>query len=355
MKVKSQGDIEWTMNCCAYSYCAQQTSDGNYIVIGGEESEGIGIYCGITKTNQEGDAIWFQGIYGQWGAWSINPGEFIQETQDGGYIFTGKIGLEIEEMGIQLAIWLQKTDSVGNMVWSRQLGGEYEGAQDNGYCVKETNDRGFIIVGERTRSLWLLKTDSLGDTVWTKTFNGTGYSVQQTQDGGYIVAGRIGSFVTSFNPWRYDLLLLKTDSLGDTLWTRKYPDVENGTAIGYCVQQTSDGGFLVVGELNGDIYFLKTDSLGLLGISEPYPVTHPSLPGFELVQPIGPTVTLRYSNYPGGFRASVYDAGGRRVDELRAASQTGTITWGEGTPPGVYFIKVESGAMPEVQKFVIIK
>ncbi|MFQ5868905.1 MAG: hypothetical protein ACE5JC_03275, partial [Candidatus Zixiibacteriota bacterium] len=105
-----------------------------------------------------------------------------------------------------------------------------------------------------------------GDTLWTRAYGGSGYdrgySVQQTSDGGYIIAG----YTESFGAGDYDVYLLKTDSSGDTLWTRTYGGSDWDR--GYCIQQTSDGGYIITGESwsfgagYSDVYLLKTDSSG---------------------------------------------------------------------------------------------
>lgn len=120
----------------------------------------------------------------------------------------------------------------------------------------------------------------------------------------------------------------------------------------------NDGRLLwVYSRFNTDTFFeayaLVTDwDMGSV-ISEP-PVTHLLLPDFEITLPISPTVTLRYSNCAGGFQASVYDAGGRRVDKISTPNQSGTLSWGKGKSSGVYFIVSEKGSK-QVEKVILVK
>ncbi|MBU0509923.1 hypothetical protein KKH27_13960, partial [bacterium] len=83
------------------------------------------------------------------------------------------------------------------------------------------------------------------DTLWTRTYGGNedevAYSVQQTTDGGYIVAGSTRSFGAGY----VDSYLVKTNAQGDTLWTQCYGGSEGDEAK--CVRQTSDGGYIVAG------------------------------------------------------------------------------------------------------------
>ena len=94
-----------------------------------------------------------------------------------------------------------------------------------------------------TQYIYLIKTNAEGDTIWTRTLGESGcsnfaWSVQQTYDGGYIITGR-----TNFNnPISHDLYLIKTDTYGDTIWTRTYEE-----SVGYCVRQTYDNGYIIAG------------------------------------------------------------------------------------------------------------
>jgi len=228
-------------------YSAQQTTDGGYIVAGRTTSFGGGgddVY--LVKTDANGDTLWTRAYGGSTG----DEARSVQQTTDGGYIITGRT-YSYERFN---DIWLLKTDANGDTLWTRTYG---RSDNDESFCVQQTTDGGYIITGrtyssERFDDIWLLKTDANGDTLWTRTYGGSGgdegWSVQQTTDGGYIVAGA----TISFGAGDYDAWLLKTDADGDTLWTRTY----GGTDMdwGYSVQQTTDGGYIVAGY----IYFFST-------------------------------------------------------------------------------------------------
>jgi hypothetical protein len=187
--------------------------------------------------------------------------------------------------------------------------------------------------------------------VWTRTYGGVeddgGSSVQQTANGGYIIFGSSASFGGGW--------LLKTDSDGDTLWTRIYKGCAFSSG-----QQTSDGGYIITGlttSYGGGLLLIKTDSLGYVGVEEPpVPATHPvTRRDWEVVTSVGTHITLRYENRPQGFHAKIYDATGRKVDEVHATGESGMITWGNNQASGVYFIRPTSGAKTSTLKVILYK
>jgi predicted secreted protein len=244
-------------------YSAQQTSDGGHIVAG-TYSLGLGDFdVWLIKTDSVGNQVWDQMFGGTGGDW----GWTVQQTSDGGYVVVSTT----ESYGAGSSdAWLIKTDSVGHKVWDETYGGSGE---DNAYSVQQTSDGGYIIVGS-TRSagaggsdVWLTKTDSMGKKVWDRTFGGKlddgASSVQQTSDGGYVIAGE----TQSLGAGDCDAWLIRADGDGNEVWDMAFGGSDG--EYGSCVQQTSDGGYVMVattcscGAGSADVWLIKVDAEGV--------------------------------------------------------------------------------------------
>lgn len=270
IKTDEQGDTLWTKTYgedgSDDARCIRQTPDGGYIIAGNTQPIGImGSYIWLIKTNSLGDTLWTQ----KWGETPmphINTSRCVQLTSDGGYIISGH--LQFSGSNNEDAC-LIKTDAEGNTEWMNSYGGT---GYEIGYWTWQTSDGGFIVVGYTTsfgngnEDIYLVKTDASGTVEWTNTYGGTGtdfgYSIQQTSDNGYIIAG----FTDSFGAGGYDVYIVKTDAVGDTVWTKTFGGANYDK--GYSIQAISDGTYIVSGTTRsfgdpaGDIYLLKLDSSG---------------------------------------------------------------------------------------------
>ncbi len=191
----------------------------------------------------------------------------VKQTSDGGFIFTG----HIKSYGASWSDgWLVKTDSNGNELWNKTFGGP---SRDDFSYVEQTNDGGYItagytyLSGDILSSGWFVKTDSNGNEIWNKTIGGDDNNVaefvQQTSDGGYILTGYSGTYdISDIDYW-----VVKTDSQGNNLWDTTY----TGTTDDFieCIRQTSDGGYILVGSTrefrakdDSKVFLVKIDSNG---------------------------------------------------------------------------------------------
>jgi hypothetical protein len=229
----------------------QQTSDGGYI-IAGTYNEPISVYTlpsdvWLIKTDTKGDTLWSKIIRGSKELGyesSADRGHSVQQTSDGGYIITSDK---------DSAVWLIRTDANGDTLWTRTFGDSLDG--NGGSSVLQTSDGGYIITGSHGDDVWLIKTDANGDTLWTKTFGDTGlfdcgYSVEQTTDSGYVITGGTkGRPYANAGGWSELMVwLIKTNVKGDTLWTKTFEGNRTATSDwGNSVHQTDDGGYIITG------------------------------------------------------------------------------------------------------------
>jgi hypothetical protein len=191
--------------------------------------------------NDPPDAEWIKTFGGS----ENDHGYCVRQTNDGGYIIAGYT----RSYGNNGDMWVIKTDMEGNEEWNKTYGGA---ERDVGLAIYRTYDGGYIITGYTYSygyggfgsDLWLVKIDTNGNEEWNKTYGGAdtdgGRSVQQTTDGGYIITGYSHSYPAIDATW-----IIKTDSSGNIQWQRIYENPSE-SLIGRSAVQTSDEGYIFV-------------------------------------------------------------------------------------------------------------
>ena len=250
LKLDKDGNVTWQKTYGGatswdYANSVQQTSDGGYIVAGFTRSFGAGNGdAWVLKLDADGAVVW-QKTYG--GAESDTAG-FAQEITGGGYIVAGYTRSSGAGEG---DAWVLKLDADGNVIWQKTYGGT---GNDFATFARQTTDGGYI-VGAGTASsgagegdAWVLKLDADGNVIWQKTYGGADddniNSIQQTTDGGYVVAGSTKSFGRGLD----DAWVFKLDGNGNVTWQKVY-GASDSDAV-FSIQQTTDGGYIVGGSSN---------------------------------------------------------------------------------------------------------
>jgi hypothetical protein len=280
VRTDKNGNILWSKifggSGYDFSYSIKSTTDDGFILAATTDSYGPGDYnMYIIKGDVNGDTLWTRIT----GTDSIEYATIALQANDGGYIIGG------QSWGIGQGegdFYLIKLDSQGDHVWSKTYGGRWD---EDMYSIAKTFDGGYIMSGNteswiggvltptnthpanNKQDVYIVKIDEFGDTLWTGTFGGVnfdnGRNIKQTSDSGYIFAGRSYSFSSS-----QDIYLVKLNSSGDTLWTRKF---DGGySESGYEVEEHPDGGYIIAGYSNSftattDGMIIKTDINGNSG------------------------------------------------------------------------------------------
>ncbi|WPO91524.1 T9SS type A sorting domain-containing protein [Chryseobacterium sp. HR92] len=304
VKLDASGTLQWQKSLGGSFYDSansiQQTADGGYIVAG-ESSSADGDVTGnhgnpdywIVKLDISGNIQWQKSL----GGTNEDRANSVRQTADGGYIIAGESdstdGNVTGNHG-NSDYWIVKLDASGSLQWQKSLGGtSYERCNS----IRQTSDGGYIIAGASASTdgditgnhgnedFWIVKLDSSGILQWQQTLVGnladSAESIQQTSDGGYIVAGGSNSanseIPTVFGVSNY--CVAKLDASGNTIWQKYFGGT--GNDYPYSVQQTSDGGYIVAGgtsSVNGNItgnhgsndyWVIKLDSSGILQWQKP--------------------------------------------------------------------------------------
>jgi len=294
-----------------------QTSSGDYFLSGTSYLEGVNLYdVFLIKTDVNGDTLWTKKYGGSLNEESTS----MKQTSDGGLIISGYS--QSFSFG-STDFYLVKTDSIGDTLWTRHYGGSLE---EKSNSVRQTSDGGYIMTGYSqsfgvaNENMYVVKTNSLGDTVWTNTYGKAGrYSrgrdIIQTVDGGYIVTG---SIKTASSNGAYDLYVVKINALGNVQWDTEYKVEPSNTSYtsseGRSILQTPDGGFAISGTWFSastfELLFVKLNADGTVGIAE--------LPNYSICNvfpnPFSTSAILKCENFRNkNYTLTIFDQEGRNL------------------------------------------
>jgi len=243
-KVNADGQVQWqyaTHFAGNDSFdSVQQTSDGGFILAGSSTNGQGQVQALLQKCDQNGDSVWVRNFSGQGSAIALDG----KQTRDGGYIIAGYT----EPLNGTGTAFIIKTDNNGNQQGTMKV---FDSGSE-AVALQVTEDGGYIFVGDVATSygsqLYLVKTDPSGNVTWKQRYGQSGSevgdAVLQTKDGGYVCAGR----ENAYGMGGYDALLLKTDSNGQVIWQNNFGGSTDDAA--YSVQQTDDGGYIMGGYTN---------------------------------------------------------------------------------------------------------
>lgn len=367
VKLNPAGNIEWEKalggSGSDIAKCVRQTADGGYIVAGRSDSADGNItgnngYADgwIVKLDQTGNIVWQKSFGG--------PGfeEFtaVETTADGGYVMAGSITVA----GSDLNYWIVKTDSSGNMQWSKNYGGS---SSDTANSLKPTPDGGYIIAGSSNSTngditanngyfdYWIIKLNNSGNLLWQKSLGNEQYdyafSIDNTDDGGSVVLGYTAA-AASFTS--NDYWLVKLTAGGDTDWEKRFGGPYDDYAS--AVQQTADGGYVMAGMSNSFIPLQSNYDYLIIKLRSEKLGTHENVkPAYISLYPNPAKNTVYISPLPGEAVVSITDMSGRKLFSMKYTESKAAIDV-TAFSNGVYSVQVlHKGNIISTEKLLIRK
>lgn len=238
----------------AYSV-TESIYDDSYVFAGTTDNERK-VY--LAKVDNAGNTVWSQ-TFG--GGYYVNVARAVYQTDDQGFIIAGYSRAQLF-LGND-RIYLVKTDAAGNLVWEKRIFVMDGKSKAKAFAVQQTSDGGYIVAGSSLlgdqTDIYVCKTDANGEVMWDQYFGGGGwdsaYSLQETADKGFIIAG-------SIEGGNRALSLIKLNQFGGVEWERLFASSTSGNLQAKSVHQTSDGGYILTGYDSNKINLFKTDAGG---------------------------------------------------------------------------------------------
>ncbi|MGM0581980.1 MAG: T9SS type A sorting domain-containing protein [Bacteroidota bacterium] len=269
----AQPSIEWESNLGGegneFVQSITQTEDEGYAFAGYTKNSGKYIYW-VVKLNKDGEMEWEE----TYGGSDDDFAHSIVQTNDGGYAVAGYSDsrdgdITDHDGGLSYSdnYWIVKLDADGNIEWDKIYGGA---GDELAYSIIQTNDNGYAVAGwsstpddrnNGSKDYWILKLDENGDLEWDKYLGGSGWeeasSIIQTEDGGYAITGLTSSSdgdIDGDNNGSQDFWLVKLDENGNLEWEENYGGSEEDYANS--IIQSNDEGYVLSGvseSSDGDI------------------------------------------------------------------------------------------------------
>ncbi len=274
VKTDDTGKLEWQVILRGkgrdFGYGITNSGDGGYIITGMSYSYSPdGSACNyMLKVDGSGNEVWYKTVNNYHG-----QGQCIRRTTDGGYIISGN-NMPYPAVDISYA-FLIKTDSDGQFKWYKEYSDVIQGST-SGKCVRQTKDGGYIIAGTNSEcdgllKAYVIKTDAQGETEWAKTFHECnvpkGYGIVESSNGGFLAL----AYTDCGKNTKGKIMLLKINESGEEIW-RRFISIDYCTVLGKCIENTIDGGYIIAGTVScpnfgsrspHNVLLLKTNNDGI--------------------------------------------------------------------------------------------
>ena len=269
LKLDSLGNVEWVRLYDGFGfddlpYSLIQTTDSGYVMAGYSSTPpNLGVNVRLLKVDKNGIELWDR----NYGGTGCERGWDVEQTFDGGFI----IATQADTGGTcnEIQIELIKTDALGIIEWQTQY---HNAGQGRAVAVKQTADSGFVCTGVTNfmitatsgEDVFLLKTDKNSNEQWVKFYGNEGSErgedVIIASDGGFVVVGHTQGF---FNSNLIATYIIKTNNIGDTLWTKVHEKDDQNVA--YSIIEDIDNNYVLTGYTsltsNSSLYLLKINSV----------------------------------------------------------------------------------------------
>ncbi len=222
-------------------------NDGGYVLVGTSETENAGTNIMIIRTDKYGNEI---GDNQQVGGLYDDHVHSVIVPSSGGFAILGSTTVETDDLTLVSNMYLIRTNNLGDVIWTKIFN---QNSNEIGYSLAETSENGFILIGSTENhdtgktNIRLIKTNSVGDVVWTRTHGGInddiGLHIAETKTG-YIYTGYTRNWSKSDQP-NSDIFVVKTNAIGVVIYPSTFGT--NGDDYGKTIIPHPEGGFLVLG------------------------------------------------------------------------------------------------------------